>query len=162
LGGLNPAPVAGDHVVVYNLGIPGADAYAGNNRATIQSVNASGITLTASHLFPLASPSHRFQVVPNADQAVFYVCANAGIDAAGNGTGTLFRLSQYGINGTAPAACPATPAGTPILADRISACAFSYAADVSARNGLVTMRLATTESNETVSLYQEVHVNNAP
>lgn len=162
LGGLNPAPVANDRVVIYNLGIPGADAYNDDNVATIQSVSASGITFASNMQFPFASPGHRFHVIPHADRVVSYVCSGAGIDASGNGTGTLYRYSNYSPTAVAPTACPTIPAGTPVLATRVSACSFSYAAGVTARSGLASLRIAITEENEAITLYQEVHVNNAP
>ena len=67
--GPTPAISGGDQIVVYNLG-PGmspADAYEGNNRATVASVAANTVTLTANP-FPAQSPSmrspgYRFQVV---------------------------------------------------------------------------------------------------
>lgn len=162
LSPLNPVPAAGDQLVVYNLGIPGADAYSGENLATISAATATSITLNPAMLFPLASPGNRFQVIPAAEQAVFYVCSGTGIDAAGNGIGALYRLSQYGINPAAPAACPAIPAGTPLLAQHVSDCNFSYAAGVMERNGLVSMRITITKNHETVNLYHEVHVSNVP
>lgn len=164
LGALNPVPVAGDQLVVYNLGIAEADAYSGVNRATVSTASASSITLTAAMQFPFASPGNRFHVIPAAEQAVFYVCTNSGtgIDSAGNGNGALYRLSHYGINATAPVACPAIPAGTPVLAQNVSDCNFTYAAGVTERSGLVAMRIAITKNNETASLYHEVHVSNVP
>ncbi len=162
LGALNPLPAVNDVVVVYNLGIPGADAYNGDNSATIRSVSATGITLTAAKQFPFASPGSHFHVIPGADRAVSYVCTGAGIDSAGNGTGTLYRYSNYAPTATAPTSCPVPPSGTPILASRVSDCSFNYAAGVTARNGLVSTRISLVEKNETVSLYHEVHVNNMP
>lgn len=164
LSPLNPVPIAGDQLVVYNLGIPGADAYSGVNRASISAATANSITLTAAMQFPFASPGNRFQVIPNAEQAVFYVCTNSGsgIDSAGNGNGALYRLSGYGFNPADPAACPAIPAGTPVLAQNVSACAFAYSPLVNQRNGLVSMQIAITKDNETASLYHEVHVSNVP
>jgi MSHA biogenesis protein MshO len=166
LGALNPVPVAGDQIVIYNLGIPGADAYSGvnMNRATISVATANSITLNPAMQFPFASPGNRFHVIPAAEQAVFYVCTNSGtgIDAAGNGNGALYRLSHYGINASTPAACPAIPAGTPLLAQNVSDCNFTYTAGVTERNGLASMRIAITKSNETVNLYHEVHVSNVP
>jgi MSHA biogenesis protein MshO len=50
-----------------------------------------------------------------------------------------------------------------LLANNVSACAFSYDANVVAqRSGLVTMRLAITENGETVTLYSATHVSNVP
>lgn len=162
LGALDPVPAANDRVVVYNLGIPGADAYSGDNVATIASATANSINLSANTLFPLASPGSRFHIVPNAEPAVFYVCSNVGTNASGNGTGTLFRLSGYAIDPVQPATCPAIPAGTPILARNVSACEFSYANGVTERNALMSIRLTLTQSSESVSLYHSVHVNNVP
>ncbi|NMM28409.1 MAG: type II secretion system protein [Glaciimonas sp.] len=163
LSPLNPVPAVGDQLVIYNLGIPGADAYSGINRATIAApFAANSITLTAATQFPFASPGNRFQVIPAAEQAVFYVCSGTGIDAAGNGNGALYRLSHYGINAAAPAACPAIPANTPMLAQNVSDCNFIYTVGVTQRNSLVSMRIAITKNNETVTLYHEVHVSNVP
>lgn len=163
-GTLNPVPTSGDQFVVYNLGIPGADAYSGVNRATISSATSSSITLATPTQFPLASPGSRFQIVPAAQQAVFYVCTNSGsgVDTSGNGNGSLYRLSQYGFNATAPTSCPAVPSGTPVLAQNVSDCNFTYTPGVTQGNSLVSMRIAITKNHETVSLYDEVHVSNTP
>ncbi|MEO8407663.1 MAG: type II secretion system protein [Oxalobacteraceae bacterium] len=165
LGPLNPVPASGDQLVVSNFGIPGADAYSGVNRATISAATGSSIALNPAVNFPseLKSPGSRFQVIPDAEQAVFYVCTNSatGIDAAGNGNGALYRLSHYGINPAAPAACPAIPLGAPVLAKNVSACAFAYA-PVNQRNGLVSMRITITKAGESASLYHQVHVSNVP
>lgn len=161
---LNPIPANGDQMVIYNLGIPGADAYSGVNRATISSASANSITLASATLFPLSSPGNRFQVLPAADQAVFYVCTNSGtgIDANGNGNGNLYRLAHYGFNAAAPTSCPAIPANTPMLAQNISNCKFTYEVGETQRNSLVSVRLAVTQNNETASLYDAIHVSNSP
>lgn len=162
-GTLNPAPAVGDRVVIYNLGIPGADAYSGDNMASIGAINTGTgtITLAAPMQFPFASPSMRFQIVPNAEKAVFYTCSGVGT-ASGNGTGVLHRYANYGFNPATPATCPAPPAGTSALATNVSDCTFSYAPGLTQRNGLVTLRLAITRNGETVHLYHEIHVNNVP
>ncbi len=162
LGDMPSIPASGDRVVVYNLGIGTADAYSGGNMATVADATANSITLTAPKLFPFESPGNRFQVIPNSEQAVFYVCSNAGTDTSGNGTGTLYRFSGYGINAAAPAGCPTPVVDTPILADHVSACTFTYTGGVTERSGLVSMQLSLTKGSETVSLYHEVHVSNVP
>ncbi|KAF3998983.1 type II secretion system protein [Glaciimonas immobilis] len=164
LSTLNPIPASGDQVVVYNLGIPGADAYSGENRATILSATANSITLDTATQFSLASPGNRFQILPAAEQAVFYVCTNSGsgIDAAGNGNGSLYRLSHYGINAVAPTSCPAVSTDSPMLAQNVSHCEFDYTAGVTQRNGLISMRIDITKDHETTSLYNAVHVSNSP
>lgn len=167
LGGMSSIPATNDRVVVYNLGITGADAYlndgsANDNTALVQTANASTIILTASKKFPFASPGNRFHIIPAGDKVASFVCSGAGTDASGNGTGTLYRYANYVPSASVPASCPTVPAGTPVLATKVSACNFSYAPGVTARSGLASMQLSVTESNETVNLYHEVHVNNAP
>lgn len=170
LGPLSSAPVSGDKIVVFNLGIAGADAYAGDNVATVAAGTTSAlINLSASFQFPFTSPGRRFHVIAKDEQSVFYVCAKAGggaigVDAAGNGDAVLYRLVRN-ISAGIPTVCPAIPANTPILAQNLSTCEFVYASDIGGateRNGLVSMRLGISKSNETVNLYHEVHVNNAP
>ncbi|MBI3284300.1 MAG: prepilin-type N-terminal cleavage/methylation domain-containing protein [Burkholderiales bacterium] len=162
-GLLSAAPAAGDLLVIYNLGIAGADAYRRDNMGTVGAGStSSAINLNPPKQFPFASPGNRFHLISGSEQAVFYVCSGIGVDAAGNGGGTLYRLSGYGINAAEPAACPAIPANTPILAQNLSACSFSYAGGVTARSGLVSLRLAIRNDNETVNLYHEVHVSNVP
>jgi MSHA biogenesis protein MshO len=162
LGALSAAPLAGDLIVVYNLGIKGADAYNMDNVALVTSASTSLINI-AGKQFPFASPGNRFHVVSGVEKAVAYVCTGVlGIDAAGNGTGSLVRASAYGLNNSDPSPCPATPVGTPILAQNISACQFAYTSGVTERSGLISIRLAISKNNEVVNLYQEVHVNNVP
>jgi MSHA biogenesis protein MshO len=161
-GALSAAPLAGDLIVVYNLGIKGADAYNMDNVAVVTSATTSSINI-ASKQFLFASPGNRFHVVSGTERAVAYVCTGAlGVDAAGNGNGSLVRASAYGLNSADPSPCPATPVGTPILAQNISACQFTYSSGVTERSGLISIRLAISKNNETVNLYQEVHVNNVP
>lgn len=155
LGSLNPAPVAGNLVVVYNLGITDADAYAGDNTSSITGVAGNTISINAKR-FPFESPGNRFQVVSG---PVSYVCAGAGT-LNGNGTGTLRRYSGYAI--TAGQNVPPVGGGNALLANRVSACSFVYQQGVTERSGLVSMQLQITEDNEVVSLYHEVHVPNVP
>jgi MSHA biogenesis protein MshO len=175
-------PVAGDLVVVYNLGAatPGASAYAQNNTAAIAKVvypdptpgapaGETQITFTNATLFPLASPNNRFQVIgavaagPNS-APVSYVCTSGPPDALGNGTGTLTRVFGYGM--TPVQSCPPAGGTTTLLANNLTTCAISYLPaggnNTTAREGLVTVQLGLTQNNETVNIYNEVHVNNAP
>jgi len=148
---------AGDQIVVYNLGIPGADAYEGNSasthnrRAYAGSAGAplSNVTLSSVNALPFASPGHRFQVV---DSAVSYICDL--------GAGTLTRYSGYAI--TPVQGIPPVGGSSALLAKNVSACNFTYQSGVTQRSGLVAIELAITQDNETVSLHHEVHVSNVP
>lgn len=151
--------VANDVVVVYNLGITGADAYSQNNTAVISSLGtevavAPGTGLEtpitiASTLFPLASGSNRFHVVPGAERIVAYVC--------NTGTGELRRTVSAAFS-----ASPICLATGPVIANNVSSCAFNYGGSDLQRNALVSMSMQVTNSGETVSLQHEVHVNNTP
>jgi MSHA biogenesis protein MshO len=140
-------------VVVYNLGISGANAYSGATALTDVRRAYSGaggslsnLTITSANKFPFSSPAKRFQVV---DTPVSYVCSGT----------QMRRYSGYAIADTQPV----PPAGSgALIADKLSACSFTYAAGPSQREALVTLSLALTDGVETVSLLYQVHVNNAP
>lgn len=149
--------VPNQRVAIYNLGAAsvGSDAYSGTNTNVIAGTgpgalpNESKITLSGAQRFPLASPGSRFHVIGG---PVTYACNLA--------TGTITRVSGYGI--ATAQACP--PAGTAApLVNNVSACDFQYTPlGASARNAIVSMTVAITQSGETVSLYFETHVSNAP
>ncbi|HEU0219776.1 MAG TPA: prepilin-type N-terminal cleavage/methylation domain-containing protein [Gallionella sp.] len=154
--GTMPPFAAGDQVVVYNLGVAGADAYAGNNRTAWSSTAGSVVNITPK-LFPFDSPNHRFHVIST---PVTYVC-----NPVTGGGGTLTRYWGYAIQAAQPsntAAAPLSTASHALLASNVSACSFTYDPLVSARNGLVTLNLGITESGETVALYNAAHVSNTP
>ena len=162
LGDISSLPVnqriaSGDLIAVYNLGISGADAYLGDNTAKVVSVSSvssvsqgSGrpvetrITI-APTMFPLASASNRFQVIPGEEKVVAYVCS----------AGNLHRTPRTEFSGS----CPATG---PILARQVSACNFDYSGLDLQRSALVRIVLQLSQANETVSLLHEIHVNNTP
>lgn len=155
-----PTAAAGDQVVVYNLGIPGADAYEGNslathNRRAISAAGADSISLTSANAMPFDSPGNHFRVVTT---PVTYACA----PVPGGTGGTLTRWQGYAIVAAQPVALPVGGVGA-LLANNVSSCRFTYDSNVVAqRSGLVTMLLAITEQGETVTLYSATHVGNQP
>jgi MSHA biogenesis protein MshO len=156
-----------DTLVVYNLGIPGADAYAGSNTATITSTTAGPLPLLVPPLlsnetrinfsakqFLLESPGARFQVV---EGPVSYACDTT--------TGKLTRYWGYAIQPVQPtaAALPGLPGvRSALVATNVEACPFDYTPGVTARSGVVALTLKITESGESAQLYHEVHVTNVP
>jgi MSHA biogenesis protein MshO len=149
---LGPAELApGDFIVIYNLGVTGADAYAGNNRAQILSLTGSTVSLSASHVFPFRSPGARFQVVPGGVRAVTYACPQATI-------GNLTRHWNYGFN-----TAQAVPAGgsSALLAGNVT-CSVDYSANATGRNGLLFINLTLTSGGESVTLFNQLHVDNSP
>ena len=167
-----PAGFAGTSAVVYNLGITDADAYNpvlragsglnGVNRVAINA-GASGvglITLAAANQFPFRSPGNRFQVIAN--NSVVYYCAN-------NAVWRATRALPAGAALAGPAACPQNDfAGPTLLVGNVD-CAtssFTYAPAAAQRNGILAVTLVLTQPGaraaETISLYQEVQVDNTP
>lgn len=132
--------------VVYNLGIPGADAYAGDNRAGLSSSSTATLfNLTAPKQYPLSSPGRRVQVIENF--SVVYACS-----------GGALRRSTRPISAAALASCPT---GGTVLAANVSSCAFVYT-PVNARSGLLAVTLGLSAGGETIQLYHEIHVDNVP
>jgi len=150
---------ANDMVAVYNLGVAGADAYAGDNISAVSvapgpasPASAPETTISiASKAFPLASGSNRFHVIPAGEPVVGYVCVS----------GQLLRYTKS-LPSSAPASCPTSGTTTAVLANNVTGCNFDYTGSDLRRNALVRMSLQLTDSGETVSLQHEVHVNNTP
>lgn len=159
-----PNIVNGDSIVVYNLG-PGyapADAYASGaqtNRTTVTVAAGTPYTATmASNVFaaqspPLPSPDSRFQVVDQNDKVVRYGCVS----------GTLTRLSGCDFTATTTCTTSAPLAGS-ATAEPKATCDVDYQASATGRNGLLYLKLTLTDtpSGESVSLFQQIHVDNAP
>jgi MSHA biogenesis protein MshO len=156
-----PVTVAnGDQLVINNLGIAGADFYAGDTRralaAPFGALNTLTYTVGASQ-FPFASSQSRFQVVSTPVTYAF--------DAANR---TLWRYSGYAIQ---PAQV-VTLAGLDglagvtkvALATDVDAAnsSFSYAAAALQRNAIVSIRLVLTRNGESVTLFEQVNIFNSP
>jgi MSHA biogenesis protein MshO len=158
---------SGDSIVIYNTGQNTADAYAGTNRRAVSSTTpalpapaATNIVMVAGAQFPRHSSSYRFQVVST---PVTYACEAA--------TGTLWRYSGYPIQ----AAQPVSIATLDSLASVVKAALATNVVcpqdasnigtgfQVQNADGLVLLRIQLRDSaGESVSLYREVHVDNAP
>ena len=157
------AAATGDELVVYNLGLPGADAYTGETRRPLLAFGSALASLhfsAAAGPFPFPSPGNRFQIV---GAPVTLACAPGAA-----GTGSLRRYSGYGVFAAQPVNAAAAPlAGlggidNSVLADKVSACSFAFSAGASARTGLVTMRLTLESGGEQISLLHQAHVDNSP
>ena len=160
----DPALAVNDYIVVYNLGTgyAPADAYAAAdpctncNRAKVSGISANVVTLAtnpfAGQSPPLPSPNARFQIVPGGTKAVTYVCPTT---TAGN----LSRYANYGFNAT-----QAVPSGTPSTLAANATCTVDYTPTATGRNGLLYIELKLTDSTsgESVTLFQQIHVDNAP
>ena len=165
--GISNVSTTTDYVVVFNLqpGTDKADAYQTScgsacNKAKITNAvnltNEDRIEFSAGNTFTFESPGRRFFVI---EGPVTYACDKAG--------GTLTRYSGYAIASAQP-----TPPGVSaaLLANNVNDCSITYDNVAGAANqgaGLVSMWLQlkmqdSRGTDETVSLYHAVHVNNAP
>lgn len=162
---LGPAvtALAGDQLVVHNLGLPGADAYEGSNRRPLTTFGNALANLgfdAGAGPFPYASPSSRFQVIGS---PVSFGCAPGA-----GGTGSLRRYAGYAIQAgqpNAPGAAPLsglTGANNALVTPSVSSCSFAYAPGASVRNAVVTLRLTLTSGGESITLLQQVQVENSP
>lgn len=151
LGFAGPAPaptVAGKELVIYNLGINGANAWNGDNTATLTGIVASSLTF-AQKTFPYASPGKRFQIV---SRPVTYACNRAG---------QLLRIWNYPRQPVQPAGVP-SGASSAILAGDVSACSVDYQQAAIDQNGLLYLTLQISRNNETVTLSHAIQINNTP
>jgi MSHA biogenesis protein MshO len=107
-------------------------------------LNLTGAAI-AGFRFRYASPQHRFFL---ADRVVGYRCANGRIERGEFDS----LLADYDYVSAVP------------VVDHVdcAASSFAYTPGTNTRNGLVTLRLTLSDSGETISLLQEVHVDNAP
>jgi len=158
--GPQPTMQSTDQIVIYNLGIPGADAYEGNTGATHNrraysgvAASVSNIQIASSYPFPFDSPNHSFFVV---DFPVAYKCDTTAQ------TLTRYYGNNYPINATQVDPSTISGVSSALVAKNVTGCAFTYTPGATQRNGLVTLTLSITQQGETVSLYQQVLVNNVP
>ncbi|WP_395007247.1 type II secretion system protein J [Undibacterium sp.] len=169
--------VAGDSIVVYNLG-PGfdpSDAYNCTgvspnrlcNRSTVVSIVGNVVTMTdnpfVNQVPSMGSPTARFQVVTT---PVTYYCD--GLIGGVAKTGTLTRYSGYAIQAAQPISILAAPLSTATrgrMAEQVADCAFLFNSLANVQRGLVTLRLtfgAASSSTGVVTLIKQIHINNTP
>lgn len=158
------AIVAGDRVVVYNLG-PGfapADAYAGGNIATVSAVTGNQISM-ASNPFAvqvpaMESPTRRFQVITG---AVTYYCAGVNY-----GKGSLTRYWGYPLSASQVSPPTGTGLQSALLTDNVTSCSFSYDSLANTQTGMITISItlqrASIADEGPITLTQQVHVDNVP
>lgn len=129
-------------------------AYCGNNTsaisATVDAGDTDTISFAAQQFLPAnASATRRFQIM---EGPVTFAC----------GGGQLTRQANYAIRAAITDAIVAGGPAPALLATRVAGCAFTYLPGAFERWGLVGLTLTLTLQGETVTLYQEVHVDNSP
>ena len=147
---------------IYNVGVPGANAYQMTNvitpAGTTITVSAGAtsnqnlVTLSPPFQFAYGSPEKRVYLVSG---PVSYLCDTSA--------GTLTRYSGYPIASTQPTSAAAlSGAASALVAANVASCSFTYSAGTAQRNALATLSLQIAQSGESVQLLNEVQVVNAP
>lgn len=155
-------------LVVYNIGaesagnpVPGSNVWATPIAGAANVISPDGTTFTTSALagsetlltmappggsfnFAYASPQRRFYL---SDQIVGYRCDLSA--------GQLIRFTRS-------ARTPAFSGTENIQASNVTGCSMQYQSGSTQRAGLVTLRLQLTLVGESIELFQQVHVDNAP
>lgn len=161
------AIVRNDIIIINNFGtgFTDGDAYAANanNRALVDQINNSSKLITlinnpfANHVNP--SPGKRFIV---AGTPVTFACVNDP-----TGRGVLRRYWGYGF--MAVQGDPAATAQMALMADNVVGCNFSVQATANRQTALVGLAIALARAKpgalnnlETVTLAQQIHVDNTP
>lgn len=152
------------YLAIYNVGVPGANAYdlanvitppgTTINIAAGSAANEQLVTLNPAFKFAWGSPGKRVYLVSG---PVSYVCDPAA--------GTLTRYSGYPISATQAAdgaTLSAAGATAGLVASAVSACQFSYAPGTAARAGLATLTLQLAQGGQQIQLLSQVHLVNAP
>ena len=152
------------YLSIYNVGVPGADAYSAANVITPAgstitisagaTANENLVTLSPAFRFAYGSPGKRVYLVSG---PVSYLCDTRA--------GTLMRYAGYGIQAAQPMS-PAVLTGAGATAARVAAdigaCQFTFSTGTAQRNALVTLTMQLTRSGESVQLLREVQLANSP
>ena len=152
------------YLVIYNVGVPGANAYQMANVITPAgtaitvsvgpAANQNLVTLNPGFQFAYGSPQKRVYLVSG---PVSYLCDT--------GAGTLTRYSGYSILSTQPAsAATLTAAGATasLVSGDVGSCAFTFTSGTAQRNALTELTLQLANSGESVQLLYEVQLVNSP
>lgn len=154
------------YLSVYNVGVPGANAYELANVITPPGTQIDidtdavpgedNVVLSPGFRFRFESPAQRLFLV---DGPVSYLCDT--------GPGTLVRYADYTIAADhttrdSAAELLGSGASATVIANRIGSCRIDYTAGTAQRAGLVSLELTVSDSGENVSLLHQVHVDNVP
>jgi len=152
------------YLSIYNVGVPGANAYQMTNVITPAgttitiaagaTANQNLVTLSPAFQFAFGSPGKRVYLVSG---PVSYLCDTAAA--------TLTRYSGYTIAGAQPASAAALSAAgatAALVAANVASCQFTLTTGTAERNALATLTLQISQNGQSVQLLNEVQVVNSP
>jgi MSHA biogenesis protein MshO len=163
---VKPFSSTSHHLAIYNVGVPGADAYELANVVTpagttiaIAADGATGedrVTVSPPFRFAYPSPTQRVFLL---DGPVTYLCDTV--------TGTLMRYRGYTVAANQASRDShgellGAGATASLMADRLAGCSFAYTPGTAERAGLVSLQFTVQAQGESVSLLSQVHVDNVP
>jgi MSHA biogenesis protein MshO len=159
-----PYSSSSSYLAIYNVGVPGANAYALANVMTPAgttititagaSANAQLVTLNPPFQFSYGSPAKRVYLVSG---PVSYLCDTT--------SGLLTRYAGYSIAAAQPlsaAALTAAGASSGLIATHATGCQFTYASGTSQRVGMATLLLQLASNGQEIQLLEQTHLVNAP
>jgi MSHA biogenesis protein MshO len=153
------------YLSIYNVGVPGANAYQNPTNvitppgttitiAAGATANQNLVTLSPAFQFAFGSPGKRVYLVSG---PVSYLCDTAAA--------TLTRYSGYTIASAQPASAAALSAAgatAALVAAHVANCQFTLTAGTAERNALATLSLQISQNGQSVQLLNEVQVVNTP
>ena len=159
-----PHSSSNSYLAIYNIGVPGANAYALANVMTPAGTtititagvtsNAQLVTLNPAFQFSFGSPAKRVYLVSG---PISYLCNTS--------SGLLTRYSGYAISAAQPAtaaALIAAGASSGLVATNATGCQFTYASGTSQRVGMATLVLQLASNGQVIQLLEQTHLVNAP
>ena len=159
-----PYSSSNSYLAIYNVGVPGANAYALTNVMTPAgttititagaTANAQLVTLNPAFQFSFGSPGKRVYLVSG---PLSYLCDTS--------SGLVTRYTGYTVSATQPvsaAALTAAGASSGVVATNATGCQFTYASGTSQRVGMATLELQLGSNGQVVQLLQQTHLVNAP
>jgi MSHA biogenesis protein MshO len=159
-----PYSSSASYLSIYNVGVPGANAYALANVITPAGTtitiaagatpNAQLVTMNPGFQFSFGSPRKRVYLVSG---PVSYLCDTS--------IGVVTRYSGYAISAIQPvsaASLAAAGASSGVVATNVAGCQFTFAAGTSQRVGMASLLLQMASGGQEVQLLQQTHVVNAP
>lgn len=152
LGPKVPTVKTGDGLVIYNLGIAGANAYAGDNYRLLQNTgsNLSNLEFTGDP-FTFGAPSRRFFMV---SKAMVFICDLT--------LGQLWLVDDYPIVASLPANIDSIgSASKHLLADHVTTCHFRFDNGIQRRNSMLSLSLTLNRRPAVVRFYNAIDLVNA-
>jgi len=154
------------YLAIYNVGVPGANAYELANVITpagaqigIAVDGATGedrVTLSPAFKFAYESPTQRVFLL---DGPVTYLCDGVA--------GTLLRYQGYSIASSQSSVDThgellGAGATASLMANQIAGCTFTYTPGTAERGGLLSLSITVSAAGESISLLSQIHMDNVP